>query len=82
MLDLDKWIFEHAVDLQKEIIEAYSKFEFHLIYQLLHQFCVVEMGGFYLDIIKDRQYTMKSKSKGRRSGQTAIYHILQAFYQI
>ena len=77
MLDLDKWIFEHAVDLQKEIIEAYSKFEFHLIYQLLHQFCVVEMGGFYLDIIKDRQYTTGKDSLIRRSGQTAMYHLLQ-----
>jgi len=77
MLDLDKWIFEHAVDLQKEIIKAYDKFEFHLIYQLLHQFCVVEMGGFYLDIIKDRQYTTGKDSLIRRSGQTAMYHLIQ-----
>ena len=62
MLDLDKWIIEHAVCLQKEIITAYDNFEFHLIYQLLHQFCVVEMGGFYLDIIKDRQYTTSKDS--------------------
>jgi isoleucyl-tRNA synthetase len=60
MLGLDKWIIEHAVCLQKEIITAYDNFEFHLIYQLIHQFCVVEMGGFYLDIIKDRQYTTQN----------------------
>ena len=77
MLDLDKWIFEHAIDLQKEIIKAYGKFEFHLIYQLLHQFCVVEMGGFYLDIIKDRQYTTGKDSLIRRSGQTVMYHLIQ-----
>ena len=77
MLDLDKWIFEHAQDLQKEIIEAYNNFEFHLIYQLLHQFCVVEMGGFYLDIIKDRQYTTSKDSLLRRSGQTVMYHLIQ-----
>lgn len=77
MLDLDKWIIEHAVCLQKEIITAYDNFEFHLIYQLLHQFCVVEMGGFYLDIIKDRQYTTSKDSLIRRSGQTAMYHLVQ-----
>ena len=77
MLDLDKWIIEHAVCLQKEIIIAYDNFEFHLIYQLLHQFCVVEMGGFYLDIIKDRQYTTSKDSLIRRSGQTAMYHLVQ-----
>ena len=77
MLDLDKWIIEHALSLQKEIITAYDNFEFHLIYQLLHQFCVVEMGGFYLDIIKDRQYTTSKDSLIRRSGQTAMYHLVQ-----
>ena len=76
MLDLDKWITEHAVCLQKEIITAYDNFEFHLIYQLLHQFCVVEMGGFYLDIIKDRQYTTSKDSLIRRSGQTAMHHLV------
>ena len=53
-------------------------FEFHLIYQKLHQFCVVEMGSFYLDILKDRMYTMRADSRGRRSAQTAMYHILEA----
>jgi isoleucyl-tRNA synthetase len=77
MLDLDKWVFEHTVRLQKEIIIAYDNLEFHLIYQLLHQFCVVEMGGFYLDIIKDRQYTTGKDSLIRRSGQTAMYHLIQ-----
>ena len=77
MLELDKWAVEHCLRLQEEIIEAYNNFEFHLIYQLLHQFCVVEMGGFYLDITKDRQYTMQENSLGRRSAQTAAYHIVQ-----
>ncbi len=77
MLDLDKWAIEHAVRLQKEIIIAYDNYEFHLIYQLLHQFCVVEMGGFYLDIVKDRQYTTPEDSLARRSGQTAMYHLVE-----
>ncbi len=77
MLELDKWAVEHCLRLQEEIISAYNNYEFHLIYQLLHQFCVVEMGGFYLDITKDRQYTMQEDSVGRRSAQTAAYHIVQ-----
>jgi isoleucyl-tRNA synthetase len=77
MLDMDKWAVEHTARLQKQIIAAYDKFEFHLIYQLLHQFCVVEMGGFYLDITKDRQYTSAENSLARRSGQTAMYHIIE-----
>lgn len=77
MLDLDKWAVEHSLRLQEEIISAYNKYEFHLIYQLLHQFCVVEMGSFYLDITKDRQYTTPENSLARRSGQTAMYHIIE-----
>ena len=77
MLDLDKWAVEHATRLQEEIITAYNNYEFHLIYQLLHQFCVVEMGGFYLDITKDRQYTSAEDSLARRSGQTAMYHLIE-----
>jgi isoleucyl-tRNA synthetase len=77
MLDLDKWAIEHAARLQREIIIAYDNYEFHLIYQLLHQFCVVDMGGFYLDIVKDRQYTMPENSLARRSSQTAMYHLIE-----
>ncbi len=77
LLDLDKWAVEHGLRLQKEIITAYNNYEFHLIYQLLHQFCVVEMGGFYLDITKDRQYTSAEDSLARRSGQTAMYHLIE-----
>ncbi len=64
--------------MQIEIREAYSQYQFHNIYQKLQHFCIVELGGFYLDVIKDRQYTMQKNSVGRRSAQTAIYHILQA----
>lgn len=77
LLSLDKWILEKAKLLQEEIKVAYTDYQFHAIYQKLHNFCIVELGGFYLDIIKDRQYTMQQNSQGRRSAQTAIYHILQ-----
>ena len=78
MLALDQWALQRAHDLQKEILQAYEEFQFHLIYQKLHQFCVVDMGGFYLDVLKDRMYTMPANSRGRRSAQTAMFHILEA----
>ena len=77
-LSLDAWVIDAAARLQDEIIEAYDKYQFHLIYQKLHNFCVTELGGFYLDIIKDRQYTTQADSKARRSAQTALYHVAEA----
>ncbi|MFK8069060.1 MAG: isoleucine--tRNA ligase, partial [Gammaproteobacteria bacterium] len=78
LIKLDRWAIQHTAQLQQEIREAYESFQFHLIYQKLHHFCAVEMGGFYLDIIKDRQYTTQSDSHARRSAQTALYHIIEA----
>ena len=79
MLALDLWALRRAASLQKEIIEAYEKFQFHLITQKLHNFCVRDMGGFYLDIIKDRIYTCGKLSLPRRSAQTALYYICESF---
>ncbi len=78
MIELDRWAMDRAQQLQEEIITAYRDYQFHLIYQKIHNFCVTEMGGFYLDIIKDRQYTTKTDSRARRSCQTAMYHIVEA----
>lgn len=78
MLQLDRWIVGRTSALQKEIIESYDNYQLHLIYQKLHNFCVVELGGFYLDIIKDRQYTTKGDSLARRSAQTALQHVIEA----
>jgi len=78
LLALDKWIIEHARRLQQQIIAAYDNYEFHVIYQLVHNFCAVEMGSFYLDVIKDRQYTTQRDSIARRSAQTALYHVVEA----
>ncbi len=79
MLALDRWAVDCAAGLQEEIITAYDEFQFHLIYQKLHNFCVRDMGGFYLDIIKDRIYTCPENSLARRSAQTALHHIAEAF---
>ena len=78
LLALDKWIIEHARRLQQQIMAAYDNYEFHVIYQLVHNFCAVEMGSFYLDVIKDRQYTTQRDSIARRSCQTALYHVVEA----
>ncbi len=67
-----------ASSLQDEVVEAYRKYEFHLIYQKVHDFCVVELGAFWLDIIKDRLYTTPRQGVARRSAQTAMYHIAEA----
>lgn len=78
MLALDRWAVDRALQLQEEIIRAYRDYSFHLIYQKIHNFCVTEMGGFYLDVIKDRQYTTPADSRARRSCQTAMFHIAEA----
>ncbi|MDX9874232.1 MAG: isoleucine--tRNA ligase [Spongiibacteraceae bacterium] len=78
MLALDRWIVSAAQELQAEIVAAYDSYQFHQVYQKVHNFCVVELGSFYLDIIKDRQYTTQADSLARRSAQTALYHIAEA----
>jgi len=78
MVALDQWAVDRAAQLQEDIIDCYDNYNFHMIYQKLHKFCVVDMGGFYLDIIKDRQYTAKSDGHARRSCQTAMHHIIEA----
>ena len=78
LLALDRYAIARANALQQAIIASYENYEFHLIYQQLFNFCAVEMGGFYLDIIKDRQYTVATDNRARRSAQTAIWHILEA----
>lgn len=78
MLPLDRWAADRAALLQDEIASAYEDYQFHQIYQKLHNFCNVDMGSFYLDITKDRQYTTKPNSVARRSAQTAMYHICEA----
>ncbi len=78
MLSLDRWAMSKAAKSQAVIIEAYENMQFHLVYQEILKFCSIDMGSLYLDITKDRQYTMPANSLARRSAQTAAYHILQA----
>jgi isoleucyl-tRNA synthetase len=78
LLSLDRWAIAKCLELQDEIIAAYKEFNFHLIHHKLQHFCTVDMGSFYLDIIKDRQYTTQSNSIARRSAQTALFHIAES----
>ena len=75
---LDRWAIARTRELQQEIATAYRDYAFHLIYQKVHNFCVVDLGGFYLDILKDRLYTTPAASRARRSAQTAMWHIAES----
>ncbi len=75
---LDQWAIRHAQQLQDGIKHDYEHYQFHQIYQKMHHFCSQDMGAFYLDVLKDRLYTIKGDAKARRSAQTAMYHILQS----
>lgn len=79
LIALDQYILQRANDVQKTIVDAYNEMNFHTVCTALTSFCINDLGGFYLDIIKDRQYTTKSDSQARHSAQTALYHIVQAF---
>ncbi|HGG58742.1 MAG TPA: isoleucine--tRNA ligase, partial [Gammaproteobacteria bacterium] len=78
LIALDRWLIGQADRLQAEILDAYADYQFHLVYQKTLNFCSVELGSFYLDVIKDRQYTCKTESLARRSTQTAMYHVVEA----
>lgn len=78
LVELDRWALQYAARLQQDIVTAYERFHFQTVFQLMHNFCSIEMGSFYLDIIKDRLYTVKADVKARRSAQTTLYHLIEA----
>ena len=78
MVAVDRWALKRTHELQQEVMQAYRSYQFHLIYQKVHNFCSVDMGGFYLDVLKDRLYTTGAESAPRRSAQTAMYWIIEA----
>jgi isoleucyl-tRNA synthetase len=78
LVALDRWALERTQALHTEVALAYRDYAFHLIYQKVHNFCVVDMGGLYLDILKDRLYTTPARSRARRSAQTAMWHVAES----
>ncbi|MCD7846860.1 MAG: isoleucine--tRNA ligase [Oscillospiraceae bacterium] len=80
--EIDKWAIMKLDNLITKVDEAYNAFDFHIVVHSIHNFCVVDMSNFYLDIIKDRLYCEAVDSKARRSAQTAMYMILSALARL
>ena len=78
MLELDRWLLARAAEFQAEVLAHYEVYEFHPVVAKLQLFCSEDLGGFYLDVLKDRLYTTQPKSLARRSAQTALWQLTQA----
>ncbi len=82
MLEIDRWIVAQTNKLVKLCTEAYDEYEFHIVYHAINKFCTIELSKLYIDITKDRLYVEKADSKARRSGQSALYCVLQAITRL
>jgi len=80
--EIDHYILFRFKQVTEKILKAFEEFEFHTFYHAFYNFCIVDLSAFYLDILKDRLYTFPKTSKGRRSGQTAMYHLLKGMAQL
>ncbi len=80
--EIDHYILYRFRVVSERILKAFDDFEFHVFYHSFYSFCIVDLSAFYLDILKDRLYTYPKTSKGRRSGQTAMYELLQGMAQL
>ena len=81
-LEIDRYALALAQRLQDEVRADYERYEFHLIAQRLQTFCSEDLGGFYLDILKDRLYTAGKNSAARRSAQNALYHLTHSLVRL
>lgn len=82
LLEIDRWAMSRLHSLIKRVTEAYERFEFHQVYHSLHNFCIVDMSSFYLDILKDRLYTFRADSPERRAGQWVLRNILSVMTRL
>jgi isoleucyl-tRNA synthetase len=80
--EIDKWALMRLDELTNECKTAYDNFEFHIVFHAIHNFCVLDMSNFYLDVLKDRLYVEKADSVSRRAAQTTIYNILTAMTKL
>ena len=78
LMPIDKWAINKLNELIVKVKNGYDTYEFHQVYHAIHNFCVVDMSNFYLDVLKDRLYTEKADSHSRRAAQTTIYIILDS----
>ena len=79
---LDRWILDEFSQLEQEVIAAYDKYEFHVVYQKVSQFVAVELSAIYHDVVKDRLYTDPANSPRRRSTQTALHRMVASLCQM
>jgi isoleucyl-tRNA synthetase len=82
MEEIDRWAMHRLQEVIRRVRDAYDKYQFHVVYHTLHNFCAVDLSALYLDVLKDRLYTAKAASKARRSGQTAMYRILETMTRL
>ncbi|MGQ9557402.1 MAG: isoleucine--tRNA ligase [Desulfurispora sp.] len=82
LLEIDRWALLKTHRLMEKVLQAYSDYEFHVVYHAVHHFCTVDMSALYLDIIKDRLYTTRPDGLPRRSAQTVLYHILDVLVRL
>lgn len=81
-IELDKWIINEGYKLQEQVLNLYNNYAYHKAVQAIHNFCVNELGGIYLDIVKDRLYTGKTDSLARRSCQTSLEALLNILIRL
>ncbi len=82
LVELDKWIINSVRDLERKVLDYYDSYSYHRAVQLIHNFCVNELGGTYLDITKDRLYTSKKESHARKSCQTSLCFVLNKLVRL
>jgi isoleucyl-tRNA synthetase len=82
MEEIDRWALHRLQEIIRRVREAYEKYQFHVVYYTLYNFCTVDLSALYLDILKDRLYTSKAASRARRSAQTAMWMILDAMTRL
>ena len=82
MLEIDRWIVAETNKLVGQCLEAYNEYEFHIVYHAINKFCTIELSKLYIDITKDRLYVEKADSQARRSGQSALYHVLNVITRL
>ena len=82
MNEIDKWALIRLSKLVEKVLDAYRNYEFHIVQHAIHNFCIVDMSNFYLDVIKDRLYAEKSDGAARRAAQTVMYKVLDALVRL
>ncbi len=82
MEEMDRWVLNRLQEIIRRVREAYDKYQFHMVYYTLYNFCTVDLSALYLDVLKDRLYTSKAAARQRRSAQTAMEIILETMMRL